>query len=143
MERENFNILDLADFTKAIADYQIMGSQFPQYGHLNKDNLNTFLEKHKSKERYWDSPVLNTWHRISVHVTYQTWGSTSCGWGGIGGSAMTTSMNVVIENMYTGLTFVYWGGRLAYATNKDNIPDFYNVPSLSEAKGCVYKHSIR
>ena len=46
----------------------------------------------------------------------QLWGSTALGYGGIGGSAMTTAYTVVVESAVVGLRAVYFGeaGRLAY-----------------------------
>jgi hypothetical protein len=50
---------------------------------------------------------------VEVFMFPQTWGSTVLGYGGIGGSAITTSYTVVIS--LHGTACVYFGGdRLAY-----------------------------
>ena len=144
--RQNFGINEVACIAASIANYQQLASSFPQYGHGNdeqKKRIDDLLIKHKSKDKYWDSPVMNTWEDISIHVTLQTWGSTACGWGGIGGAAMTTAMNVVIHNHYTDLVFVYWGGDLAYITAKENVHDFERCPSLREVKNPLYIKTFR
>lgn len=52
----------------------------------------------------------------------QTWGSTALGFGGCGGSAMTTARTYVFipeeptRDEYSGKAFVYFGGRFAYCT---------------------------
>lgn len=141
MRNEQLSISDLADITKSIADYQQLASVFPQYGPRDNPAMKDFLEKHGADKDYWKSPLLAMWNDISIHISFQTWGSTALGWGGMGGAAMTRAINVVIKQGYTGMCFVYWGGRLAYATHRDNIVEYERVPSLSEVKGSVYKHT--
>lgn len=76
-----------------------------------------------------------------VYMFPQTWGSTALGYGGIGGSAMTTAYTVVISS---GRSYcVYFGpGRLAYKVDISRAnPAFFNdlknhtMASVSEAKG--------
>lgn len=43
----------------------------------------------------------------------QTWGSTSLGYGGIGGAAMTPAYTVAVQGP-DGSVAVYWAGRFAY-----------------------------
>lgn len=51
-----------------------------------------------------------------VTVFPQLWGSTALGYGGIGGSAMTTAYTIVVEAPVVGQRAIYFGasGRLAY-----------------------------
>lgn len=52
---------------------------------------------------------------IEVYVFPQVWGSTALGYGGIGGSAMTSSSTIVLHAFYTNIVRVYFGGeKLAY-----------------------------
>lgn len=44
----------------------------------------------------------------------QTWGSTALGFGGVGGSAMTTARTYVLIPMDEEIAYVYFGGRFAY-----------------------------
>lgn len=47
----------------------------------------------------------------------QMWNSTACGYGGIGGAAMTTAYTIVVS--FRGVSCVYFGcGRLAYALDE-------------------------
>lgn len=53
-----------------------------------------------------------------VHAMFaQTWGSTSLGYGGIGGAAMTPAYTVVIAGPQGHLA-VYWNGRFAYLVDQ-------------------------
>lgn len=76
-----------------------------------------------------------------VFMFPQTWGSTALGYGGIGGSAMTTAYTVVISS---GISYcVYFGsGRLAYKVDVTRVKSEFlndlnnhNMASVSEAKG--------
>lgn len=56
----------------------------------------------------------------SIFQWIQTWGSTSCGFGGIGGAAMTSADCVVVEfdsrySVNLGIACIYHHGRFAYS----------------------------
>ena len=62
-------------------------------------------------------------HRISPGISLtlydfdQTWASTALGFGGVGGSMMTTARTyVLIPYSAQDRAFVYFGGRFAYRT---------------------------
>lgn len=58
---------------------------------------------------------------FDIYVFPQTWGSTSLGYGGIGGSAMSTAHTIVIHAQYEHIARVYFGGgRLAYQIKSPN-----------------------
>ena len=44
----------------------------------------------------------------------QTWGSTALGFGGVGGSMMTTARTYVLVPEKEEIAYVYFGGRFAY-----------------------------
>ena len=46
----------------------------------------------------------------------QTWGSTALGFGGVGGSAMTTARTYVFMPDWSDNAYVFFGGRFAYKT---------------------------
>lgn len=80
-------------------------------------------------------------HDIEVYVFAQTWGSTACGYGGMGGAAMTTVYTVVVE--CRGHYCVYFGcGRLAYRVSSEAttegrdvfLKDLHNF-NLSDVRG--------
>jgi len=61
----------------------------------------------------------------SIFQWIQTWGSTACGFPGMGGAAMTSAECVVVEfnSMYTtylGIACVYHNGRFAYSCKIDD-----------------------
>lgn len=64
---------------------------------------------------------------LQVYSWHQTWSSTSCGFGGVAGQAITTAQTVVI--MYEGNgAYVYHHGRFAYKLHLDDrrTKDFAN-----------------
>lgn len=52
--------------------------------------------------------------KFDIYDFDQTWGSTALGFGGIGGSAMTTARTYVLIPMDEEKAYVYFGGRFAY-----------------------------
>lgn len=75
----------------------------------------------------------------------QTWGSTTLGFGGIGGSVMTTAPTTAIE--VNGKIYVFFGERFAYSKEVEDLPDglytkiFYmqDAPSVSEFQKLTFK----
>lgn len=63
----------------------------------------------------------------------QTWGSTALGFGGIGGSAMTTSYVVVLQSHLTGEYLVYFGSRFAYKLVRPNRKFFEDIAASNMA----------
>ena len=145
MRHQTIEVGDIADITKSIAHYQNLVSHFPQLAYPRNteisERLDKLLEEFKSDKEWWKSPVLEMWNKIEIHISTQVWGSTACGWGGMGGSAMTSQMNVIIYNLYIKHAFVYWRGELAYICPIDEIKEGYRVPSLRDVKNAVYKNS--
>jgi hypothetical protein len=92
------------------------------------------------------------WFNVDLHLVNQMWGSTSGGWGGIGGAAMTTIPTLIIENHEYGLACVYYGTRLAYICEIDdkyteyqkagyvNLPGHYDCQSRLTV---IFKPSLR
>lgn len=145
MRHQTIEVEDIADITKSIAHYQNLVNHFPQIAYPRNteisDRLKDLLTEFKADTDYWKSSVVTYWNNIEIHVSYQTWGSTACGWGGMGGSAMTTAMNFIVYNLYLKHAFVYWSGELAYICPIDEIKEGYRVPSLRDVKNAVYKNS--
>lgn len=70
--------------------------------------------KSKYKEEYKRHP------EFEFYVFPQTWGSTSLGFGGFGGQAITEAYTVVMIDRVSGIAGVFFNERLAYAIEKPN-----------------------
>lgn len=124
---------DGADFLNAYSHYSQLVNYFPQLDPKNEE-----IKKLVSEEVYYNSKLVQNWNNIEIHITGQLWGSTACGWGGMGGAAMSYAYNFIIKQKYTGLLFVYWDGRLAYIMNSSDATDYGNMPSMSRVTA-LYK----
>ena len=103
-----------------------------------KRNVSTWMTQ-EERERWLD---------IDLHLVNQIWGSTACGWGGLGGAAMTTSHTLIIENHNYGIACVYYGNRLAYICEIDDKFKKYNydLPGVDQCNlklTVVFKPSYR
>ena len=87
-----------------------------------------------------DQEAYQCWQSIDLHMVSQMWGSTSCGWGGMGGAAMTSSYTTVIENSYLNAIFVYYGSTLVYIVDDNEKLEKYksrnwkSLPGMDLAK---------
>ena len=59
-------------------------------------------------------------HEVEVIMFPQVWGSTALGYGGIGGSAMTTAYTVIINLDYQDYCVYFGTGDIAYKFNYAN-----------------------
>ena len=57
---------------------------------------------------------------IEMYMFPQIWGSTSLGFGGIGGQAITTAYTVVVNDYHDGWCSVFFGDQLAYVVKNPN-----------------------
>lgn len=60
------------------------------------------------------------WSELDVYMFPQTWGSTTLGFGGIGGQAFTRAYTVVVEDLDANIYSVFFGERLAYTVQNPN-----------------------
>jgi hypothetical protein len=123
-----FDIQEASQLLQAIAHHEQMSSYFSQ---LDSDPVMSdrrrVLWKTKFPKDHMDHYQLIEWRSPDIHICKQTWGSTSCGWGGMGGAAITTNYNVVLVNRILGIMCVYWGGKIAYIAEIDSkYEDFMN-----------------
>lgn len=138
---DKFDLQDIADFTRSLLEYRNLGSYLPQLDPKN-EKLQAFCTKDGTQPTWHKSLILKDWERIDVHIVFQMWGSTSCGWGGMGGSAMTTKANIVIHNKWHGAYYVYWDGKLAYIMKDDESIQMSNLPALQDKSDFfIYKRS--
>ena len=109
----------ISDITSAIEHHSQLASYYHDVAGLKVD--------------WYKSNFARTWDQVSLHVVDQGWGSTACGWGGMGGSAMSSKHNVIIEHPREKVLFVYWDGKLAYILdNKDDSYQFDRMPMRSD-----------
>jgi hypothetical protein len=123
--RSNILLSDGADFLNAFNHYQELVSYFPQIEPENEEIKKLYTEP------YYKSQLVDKWNDIEIHIVNQTWGSTACGWGGMGGAAMTSKYNFIIKQKHTKLLFVYWDGKLAYIIHESEIKDYNRMPPRS------------
>ena len=129
--KEKFDIQSIANFMVALNSYRELANHLPQIDPSQKEALDSiWTQEGKFEGKYWESPVLKHWEEIDIHITQQMWGSTSCGWGGMGGAAMTSTYNYVIHQKYTDLLYVYWHGKLAYIVKRSEIADLSRLPGI-------------
>lgn len=139
----NFDLKTITQILICIDFYKTLGNYFTQ---LDPKQITTLNEYHEQMLKFSrdgkniDYDYLLHWNDFNLNVIKQSWGNTSGGWEGIGGSAMTDSYTVIIENNYTGAIFVFYGGKLAYIA-KDNEElkkyksvGFINLPGIKSAK---------
>jgi hypothetical protein len=67
----------------------------------------------------------------------QTWDSTTLGFDGVGGRAITTAQTVVVKDPFTGAIATYHGGRFAYSISKPSAEFWesvknWNLPGASQ-----------
>jgi hypothetical protein len=75
---------------------------------------------------------------VEVYLFPQTWGSTALGYGGIGGSAMTTAYTVVVMNCNDVCVYFGASGFLAYKFNMRNL----STEGLDRFQNDLITHNI-
>jgi hypothetical protein len=69
----------------------------------------------EQRKQGWSHPA----DELTVYSWPQRWSSTSCGFGGIAGQAITTAQTFVVGEP-TGSVVVYHSGRFAYLVRRPN-----------------------
>jgi hypothetical protein len=124
----NIDIQELSHITLSIANYEYLPNIFQNLGSKEqnekiKEFWNKNIVKRETNSTFNDAFgfFFQQWKEINLHVVPQTWGNTSGGWQGIGGSAMTKRYTVIIENHFYGFSCVYYNGELAYICEIDDL----------------------
>lgn len=104
------NSLSVESITESIYSALFVDLEPIEYSSFSFEN-----GERKFKEFRYRRPRID---EVEVYTFPQTWGSTALGFGGIGGSAMTTAYTVVVLRYPQAC--VYFGGRLAYKIAKPN-----------------------
>lgn len=145
--RAELNIGTIANLSSAIDHYQSRGISLAQMGanDTGKEFFKNLFPKGVGPNEY------DMWNQCDIHLVSQTWSNTAAGWGGIGGSALTTTRTTVIENDFHGVLFVYYGSTLAYVVAIDdklleyrqvgysNLPGWYEVTNKLTV---LYSHTF-
>jgi len=149
MRRPNLDIKLFSEVMQAVDHYNSLPNHFTQLDQSQTETLRAFWDKLYGGSWERMNADYERWKSPNIHIVHQTWGSTTCGWGGMGGAAMTSAYTVIIENKWAGFIAVYWDGKLAYIAELDEKLDKYRaagfeyLPGLSEARTeltIVYYH---
>lgn len=106
----------------AVTAYKQLAHYFPSINREQTEQIKPYWDKWQKNvgtDRTGYSRFHEFWSDIELHLVSQTWGSTACGWGGIGGAAITTAYTLVITNKHLNAAFIYWAGKLAYVVDMD------------------------
>ena len=120
---QNLDMDEIIHVMQSVSDYNKLCSVFNQMDPAQREKLNIYYDRmlQFSKDKKWmDQESLRAWNKINLHVVLQSWGSTACGWGGMGGAAMTNSYTTIIESIEGNAIFVYYDGKLAYVAEMDD-----------------------
>jgi hypothetical protein len=138
MGRAQFDIGELAFVTNAVASYKQLAYTFTQLvGGDESGPLREFWNKKivRREEKTWmTESEAREWDEFTLHIFPQTWGSTSCGWGGMGGAMMTTSYTTIIESRF-GFACVFYAGQLVYICEMDDAYKEYQQKSYRGLPG--------
>lgn len=150
--RTELGIKVFAEVMQAVDHYNSLPNHFTQLDTRQTEKLEAFWSKlyGEDKNKRWEKvqACLNEWLTPNIHIIKQTWPSTACGWGGMGGAMITSDYTVVIENVWAGFIAVYYGGQLAYIAEVDNKmnefikEDYRDLPGFTKCESLltiVYK----
>lgn len=152
--RNKIDLSEISDVMVSLVHYNniceniIQISSNTEYKDSVKEYMNQFMVESHGFSVMTESST-ETWQDVNIYLVKQIWGSTACGWGGMGGAAMTASYTLVIENNLTGAVAVYYHGRLAYIAKHDDVLDNYKkalgfrlLPPYSDTRdlNIIYKH---
>jgi hypothetical protein len=151
--RAELGMSEMCEVMQSVVNYEKVINWLSQSGEANyKDSCKEYMDLFIQKSRggkYLDDQSFSYWKDINIYIVKQSWGSTSCGWGGMGGAAMSSSYTTIIQNRFTGAIFVYYDGKLAYIAKEDDslkkyretgwryLPAYYDTKELS----IIYKHN--
>lgn len=125
----------IQSLAQALAHAQYEG--FPEYEYQDRD----WEHYHKTKEdKRITKRARHSPRDLIVHAMFpQDWSSTSLGFGGVGGQAITTAYTVIIESDYCLGFCVYFNGRFAYRIQKPN--DYFHGDIIHQKMANVSESS--
>lgn len=103
----------LFEIDESVIDRQSNPKDEPHYNRmLNLQAVvNTFIILSRHVYKFEDTTYAKD---LSIYTFPQVWGSTTLGFNGIGGQAMTKALTMVIYDTYNDFGAVFFDGRLAY-----------------------------
>lgn len=146
MGTSEIGIAEMSDVMLALKEYQRMSGWITQTTGTEsklKEWCTKYMEMYGDQGKYIGQEWYRGWRAIDIHIVNQTWGSTACRWGDIGGAAMTSAYTTCIVNYEMKIVCVYWSGRLAYiAELNDKIAKDWHMPGLGNTGkiDMIYKH---
>lgn len=129
----------MSDLNQAIAHYSTeLVYSIPQPPQTNQRGIEWNKRIARDVKMFWSNRGYDEFLDFNVHMVKQNWGSTSAGWGGIGGAAMTETYTVVIHCFKLQIIAVYYQGQIAYVMDisgdHEDFGDFSRVPAFSDAR---------
>lgn len=109
MRNVEYDFKTLQDLLSSIDYYKYLENTLPQLDRSNKELQDLYNQYYKN----------DNWLDFQVIQFIQHWSNTSCGWEGLGGSAMSSDYTTIIYNKYLKIICVFYNGKLAYIA-KDN-----------------------
>lgn len=112
---------------------------FPEYEYEERDWEH--YRKTKEDTRITKQAKHRAYDLVVFAMFPQTWSSTTLGFGGVGGQAITPAYTIIIESTHGMGYCVYFGGKFAYRIEKPNDHFFGDVINqrMREVTGAV-KH---
>ena len=117
--------------------------RFPDFSCLVNDVIERAEKDEKFRAIFDD--CIETSPLFAIQAFPQIWGSTALGFGGVGGDAMTTKYTTVIEDVVTGVMFVYFDITYAYTVYEPTAQffnDLYNQNLASVIESGKYENFI-
>jgi len=125
----------MADLNQSISDYHELIHTLSQPVQTNTRGVEWKKSKEGDIKDFWYNRGISELWEIEIHMVKQRWGSTSAGWGGIGGAAMTNTFTVVVHCRKMQIIAVYYQGQIAYVMDisgdGEDLGDFSRVPAFS------------
>jgi hypothetical protein len=134
--RAGIELDDMSNMMKSISEYNRLINYFT--------GIPTTSEYEEKLKAFWETRIINLdtrnadyrrWIDINVSLINQMWSNTSGGWEGMGGSMMTHSYTVIIENRNYGMACIYYSGKLAYICETDDKYDAFRENSFIHLPG--------
>lgn len=140
---QEIDLREISYIATSLAHYKGLIHYVMQLDPKQRTTLELFWLEVLKDKKYFDQEIKAKWNDVNFHFIRQDWGSTSCGWGGIGGAAMSASYTLVVENLHYKFASIYYSGQLAYIVKMDENFELFqkggykNLPGLDGLRGTL------